>query len=163
MAQEISNVPISWVIVPAAWRIDEPPAADTQLWLMTLTGTADVNFASYDNSDWHHETFILKLDVQSPISWAYGQQPPPNTSLAFKAVQWAPFATINSIYVENPSIYTGYAVDSCQPLFQSWPHPSTLFESLEVVVGVRGAGAYLYKVGFQVTLLGRILLVNVVD
>ena len=153
MAQDILNVPVGWVMVPAPWRVDAPPKADAQKWLMTLTGIADINFKGNSAAAWRHETFRLHLDWRSPVSWAYGRTPPKDKSLEFVAEQWAPFATINSVYDVAQSIDAGYAVDSCTPMLVG-----RNFDGLEVVVGVRDTDAYLYKIGFQVTVLGKIVL-----
>ncbi len=116
MAQDIRNVANSWVIVPAPWRVNAPPRADEQKWLMTLTGIADINFRGNSTNAWLHETFNLYLDWPSPVSSAYGKKPPSGYNLVFQAEQWAPFATINSIYDVAQSIDAGYAVDSCKPI-----------------------------------------------
>ncbi|WGZ94433.1 MAG: hypothetical protein QJT81_00135 [Candidatus Thiothrix putei] len=65
------------------------------------------------------------------------------------------------------AIALGYAVDACSPLLverYQWGETTPIrnvFEGLEVHVAVRDTDACLYKVGFQVTLVGRIIALHI--
>lgn len=168
MPIDIRDIPTSWLMVPAPWPVDQPPAANEQRWQMTLTGIADINFTCYSPVDWHHETYKLYLGWQSPTSWAYGREPPEMFELAFQAEQWAPQVTVNSVYAEGPAPQMGYAVDSFKPVLYTATNmqvqtASNYFDGLEVVVGAKGMGIHIYKLSFQVTMFGRVVPVNWIE
>lgn len=157
MSITISDIPVSWVIVPAPWRVDAPPQAGDQKWLMTLSGIADINFQGNSTDTWRHETFKLILGWRDPVMFAFeqtGQAYPGGMDIFFSVELWSQFATINSIKNEGHSINAGYAVNSCNPIIDSYLR--NRFSGLEVVVGAQDTDSYLFKVGFQVTLLGKI-------
>ncbi len=163
MSPEIEVAPFSWVCIPAPWHVNSPPTEANQKWILTLSGIVDINFKGNSGSTWRHETYQLQFLDKSPLTSVYGRAVPQGRTLIFEAEQWAPFATINSIYDDGQSINAGFAVDSCKPYFGSGfiiPEENNRqaknFCGLEVLVGVRDTDSYIFKVGFQVTLLGRI-------
>lgn len=164
MTTDIRNIPVSWVIVPAPWRVNAPPGPAEQKWLMTLSGIADISFRGNSTAAWRHETFRLFLNWRDPVSLAYGGSPPAGHTLFFQPEQWSQFAAISSIYNAGQSLEAGYAVDSCDVYLSDVISLSETgglqrtFAGLKVVVGVRDTDAYLSKISFQVTLLGKIAL-----
>jgi hypothetical protein len=156
MPKDVFNVANSWIMVPAATHASEK-------WLMTLSGIADINLRGVSTADWHHETFVLHLDWRSPAAFAHGTSVPPGQELFFEVEQWAPFAALSSVYDAGHSLDAGFAVDSCVPRLERRAEYGTdavhtnLFEGLEIAAGVRDADAYLFKIAFQVTLLGRLV------
>jgi hypothetical protein len=77
--------------------------------------------------------------------------------------QWAPFASISSIFNQNQSINSGFAVDVWRPQpFGSGTDAfsnqqvGNLFSGVQVDVAVRDTDAFLHRVGYNFTLLGKI-------
>ena len=83
--------------------------------------------------------------------WANGA-PADGYELLFRPEQWVPFATINSVG-EIQADNAGFAVDSCDVYLDGGKN----LQGLTITVGCRGTNAYLFKVAFQVSLLGVIL------
>jgi hypothetical protein len=71
--------------------------------------------------------------------------------------QWAPYSTINSIYDEHESVDAGYAVDAFRPIFTTRGVFNRIFDSLEVDLAVRDTDAFIYRVGYYLTLVGTIV------
>lgn len=179
MAKEIYGVPTNWVMVPAAQKMDAP-STDDQQWIMTLSGIAEINFRGISETRWRQDVFRLHVNWNSPVATVYQHPQPDAFRVIFQVMQWAPFATINSISTKPrringgnavyPKINEGYAVDSCKPVLvdqYNWedfdrtnPIRNT-FDGLNVGVAVRGANTYVHKIGFQVTLLGKVRVVHV--
>jgi hypothetical protein len=156
----IFNFPVAnWVMIPAPWRLDAPtPTAVEQKWVMFLSGVAIVDFRGTRTSDWDRETLKLKLDTRPAIE-STGAQARPNRELGFQVEQWAPFATINSIVDKNQAINAGFAVDSFSPILTSEgvEEISQIFYGLDVQAAIRDNDAILHRIGYQVTMLGRIV------
>jgi hypothetical protein len=149
MSIDIKNVACNWVIVPGPGS-SQPDK--NQKWLMTLTGLADINFSGDYTNENRSEDFLLYLDFRSPLKYAYGQIPS-GYELLFRPEQWAPFATINSIYIRGDD-WAGAYVGSCKLLLDG----SRNFLGLTFPVNLYGPRTYFNNVGFQVTMLGRIIL-----
>jgi hypothetical protein len=72
--------------------------------------------------------------------------------------QWAPFATINSIYDAATAVDAGFAVDGFRPIIATSNNGiPNVFQSLEVDLAVRDRDAFIFRVGYQLTLVGRIV------
>jgi hypothetical protein len=85
-------------------------------------------------------------------------------SLAFQVEQLAPYASISSIFNQGVSNNSGFAVDVWRPNhygagIDAFSHQSVgnLFSGLQVDVAVRDTDAWLYRVGYNITLLGKIV------
>jgi len=151
----------NWVSIPAPWRVDRVPTPDQQQWLIVLTGVVLIDFQGQRTDDWRRDQFDLILDLRDPLKES-GRQAPPGSSLVFSVDQWAPYATINSIFDALQSVNAGYAVDSYRPLLADRQDPNLgsiprVFDGLEVDVAVRDTDAVILRVGYQVTLVGRIV------
>jgi hypothetical protein len=163
----------NWLITPAALALREPPPRDihAQKWLLTLSGVAMVDLKGNSGAQWLHETLIIQPDLLGPMHHAialHGIPRPPGSegnqyNIAFQVQQWAPFASISSIFNQNQSINSGFAVDVWRPQpFGSGTDAfsnqqvGNLFSGVQVDVAVRDTDAWLHRVGYNFTLLGKI-------
>jgi hypothetical protein len=166
----------NWLITPAALAVDEGPPANiyNQQWLLVLSGVVIANLEGNSNSQWLHETVSILPDLagssDSVLNWAIGHYsiptpPPPSTdyNTVFSVAQWAPFASVSSIFDSSQSINAGYAVDA----FRNTPFGTgtdaltqapvnNIFYGIDVDVAVRGDDAWMYRLGYNITLLGKI-------
>ena len=166
----------NWLITPAAQALNEAPPSDihAQRWLLTLSGVGLVGLQGNSASEWLQETLLLEPTVLDPMHYAIAHHaiPAPSGtegdqySLAFQVEQLAPFASVSSMYNAGESINSGFAVDTWRPNhwgsgIDAFTHQyvSTLFSGLQVDVAVRDTDAYLYRVGYDIALLGKIVFV----
>jgi hypothetical protein len=74
---------------------------------------------------------------------------------------------MNSIFDQDQSVNAGYAVDAYRPIFTTRDTFTQIFSSLEVDLAVRDTDAFIFRVGYHLTLTGRVvevgLLVRVPD
>jgi hypothetical protein len=155
----------------SCFGLNEPRPANVydQKWLLTLSGVGICNFGGAINDDWRCATARLVTDIWSPITWAtsnYGiPLPPPSTPFeyAFQVEQWAPCATMNSIFDQNQSIDAGFSVNSWSLQFSegevdviTGAMVGMLWNGFNVDLAIRDTDAWLYRAGFTVTLLGKI-------
>ena len=164
----------NWLITPAALAKNEPPPPDlhAQKWLLTLSGVGMVNLKGNSETNWLQETLLLRPTIIDPMHYAiatHGIPKPPGTegsqyTLAFQVEQWSPYASISSIFNEKVSNYSGFAVDVWRPDHfdngidaLSLQPVGNLYTGLQVDVAVRDTDAWLYRVGYNILLLGRIV------
>ena len=164
----------NWLITPAASALGDAPPQDihAQQWLLTLSGVAMVNLEGNSQDQWLHETLLLEPTVLDPMHFAIAQHAIPRPagvegtdySLAFQVLQLAPYASISSVFNEHESINSGFAVDVWRPNHygtgvDAFSHQSVggLFSGLQVDVAVRDTDAWLYRVGYSIALLGKIV------
>ena len=167
----------NWLITPAAQAVNEPPPANIyhQKWLLVLSGVVIANFQGNSTSQWLDETVTILPDMGSnpasgPLNWAIGQygipRPPGNVlyNTVFSVDEWAPFASLSSVYDQAQSIDAGYAVDDWRPThFESGTDVITntavgnIFTGIDVDLAVRDTDAHIYRVGYNITLRGRIV------
>jgi hypothetical protein len=133
-------------------------------------------------NDWLRETvpfcpgnsLELGLDAgEGPLRYAISHysiptpsQDPKDYELVFSLedFSWAPFASLSFIYDEQQSIYAGYAVDVWRPshFLHGLRYPEVtqtidrIFTGISVDVAVRDTDAIIYRLGYHITLLGRI-------
>lgn len=164
----------NWLITPAALAVNEAPPRNIhdQKWLLTLSGVGLVNLEGNSTSDWLHETLLLLPTIVDPINYAIGVYSiprPPGTegneySVGFQVEQLAPFASLSSIFDQNESINAGFAVDVWRPNHYGTGRDAftnltvaSLYTGLQVDVGVIDTDAWLYRVGYNITILGKII------
>jgi hypothetical protein len=113
----------------------------------TLTGVV-LTTAHTEDDLWHRDTLLF--DVAIP-------QLPQGKGLVVD--QWAPFVTINSVASDGPDPNAAWAVDGFDLVLDPMPHTHNARTDVEVRcnIAVRGAGAYLLRVGYIVNLLGQLL------
>jgi hypothetical protein len=177
----------NYVIVPAALAANQqaPQNIGKQKWLMTLSGVAIINFKSTSNNDWTGETFILDPDSNTPMQYAINQFsiPVPTDSPyeidsfdlprikpMFQVEQYTINAALGSIFDKNSAINAGFSVNSWRPapflsLSDSRPDGNApvikrILRGFLIDVAVRDIDAYLYRINFQINLLGKIIFVK---
>jgi hypothetical protein len=141
---------------------------------LTLSGVAIVDSKGNSGAQWHHETLVLQPNVLDPMHNAitrYSIPRPPGAEgnqyiISFQVEQWAPYASISAIFNQGQSINSGFAVDVWRPnrfesgtdAFSNQP-VSNLFTGVQVDVAVRDTDAWLFRVGYNFTLLGKIVFI----
>ena len=166
----------NWLITPAALALQEAPPQDihAQKWLLTLSGVALVNLQGNSEAQWLRETLLLQPTLVDPMHFAIASHSIPRPagtegnaySLAFQVEQYAPYASISAIFNQGVSNNSGFAVDVWRPNpfgsgTDAFSHHSVgnLFSGLQVDVAVRDTDAWLYRVGYNILLLGKIVFV----
>ena len=112
--------------------------------------------------------------TSGPLNWAIGRyaipKPPGSVGreylIRFSVEGWAPAASLGSIFNQGQSIDSGFAVDAWRPnhfgsgtevLFNRLV--GNLFSGINVDLAVRDTDAWLYRLSYNITLLGRIVFV----
>ena len=169
----------NWLITPAALAVNQAPpkTISDQEFLLVLSGVVIINLQGTLPDDWLQQTITIGpggLDVNSPLQysvtkWAIPLPPPvPSVyTLGFSLTEWAPFAGLSSVFEKNSgSVDAGYAVNDWRPT----PFPtganaadvhgnpvSNLFQGINVDLAVRNKNATIYRVSYNITLLGKIV------
>jgi hypothetical protein len=131
-----------------------------------------VNLEGNSEANWLHETLLLRPTIIDPMHYAiatHGIPKPPGAegiqyALAFQVDQLSPYVSISSIFNQGVSNNSGFAVDAWRPdhfdngidAFSHQP-VGNLYTGLQVDVAVRDTDAWLYGVGYNILLLGRIV------
>ena len=164
----------NWLITPAASAVNETPPQriEDQKWLLVLSGVAMATVKGESTAQWKHQTVSMRPNLHAPLQYAvtkYGIPIPQGAALAFQVEQWAPFASLSSIFNQGQSVNSGFAVDVWRPNpFNTATHAVTdlpvdhLFEGIQVDVAVRDTDAYIFRLGYNITLLGRIVPTKVI-
>jgi hypothetical protein len=166
----------NWLITPAALAVGEPPPANIhdQKFLLVLSGVVIANLEGNSTSQWLHETLSFLPDMagpqnSGPLNWAIGRFGIPKPvgqdfTIGFSLEEWAPFASLSSIFDENQSINAGFAVDVWRPTHfatgtDAFTHApvNNIFTGINVDVAVRDTDAWIFRVGYNITLLGKIV------
>jgi len=143
----------NWVVYPITW-------ASEQKWVMILTGIAVFDFTG-TGQNWYPGTLRLDLgDMVQNVINVSGRKPSPGKFLVFQAEQWANFATINSIFDEHTAVDAGFAADEVSPRLSTLQGVNNIFSGMDVTLDVRDVDAHLYRVGFQATVVGKIVEVS---
>jgi hypothetical protein len=162
------------LITPAAHAANEPPprSISNQKWLLVLSGVGIVNMKGKTADDWLHDQVLIMPDMHGPLSYAISRfsiPRPPGTegtdyNVVFQPDQWAPFAGLSSVFDQEQSVNAGFAVDDWRPFhFSSGTDAFTgqpvggIFTGILVDTAVRDVDAWLYRVGYNITLEGRIV------
>jgi hypothetical protein len=173
------------VITPVALAVGEHPPATIhdQKWLLVLSGIVVADLKGDSSSDWERQTVSFTPDMagpddpsatSGPLNWAisrYGIPKPPGAAgrdylIRFSVDEWAPAASLGSIFNQGQSIDSGFAVDAWRPNhFGSGTEVlvnrpvNNLFSGVNVDLAVRDTDAWLYRLSYHITLLGRIVFV----
>ncbi len=164
----------NWMVVPNAPAPGDAPTQNihAQRWLLTLSGVAMANLKGVNPDDWHRVTLLLDPNVLDPVRYAIAHHSiplPPGVeghdyAVGFQVEQEAPYASISSVFNASKSGNSGFAVDAWRPNDYdtgidafSHKHAGNLFSGLQVDVAVRDTEAWLYRVGYNIALLGRIV------
>jgi hypothetical protein len=162
----------NWTITPVGLAGNETPStiAD-QRWNIVLTGVVNVNLKG-TSGQFLRETLLFRPDVGSAMRFAIQQYdipiPPPAyggevPETVFQVEQYAPHATIGSTYHGDSAVNYGYAID----LWRLNPSDiskdimtnaaiNKIFAGLQVDVAVSGTDGQLYRLSYNINLIGRI-------
>ena len=169
----------NWLITPAALAVNETPPANigAQKFLLVLSGVGIINLKGETSNDWLRDSVHILPDMLGPKNYAiarFGIPRPTGTAGAdyytvFQVEQWSPFAAISSIFDQDQSINAGFAVDDWRPApFNTGTNAisgapvGNIFTGIIADVAVRDSDAWLYRVSYNITLLGRIVFTRVV-
>ena len=173
--KEVSNYAVqNWLITPSALAVNENIAGiRDQRFLLIVSGVAIVDVRGSSGAQWAHETVSLRPSLYNPLSYAVirWQIPTPQGSygLEFETEQWALNATLSSVYNKDQSVNSGFAVDAWRVNpFGTGNDAVTnqafnrLFAGIQVDLAVRDTDAWIHRVGYSITLLGRIIYVPII-
>lgn len=162
-----------WSITPTALALNEPAPAtiSDQRWTLVLSGVAIVDVPGTTSVDWTRETLLLLPSVRDPMLFAIDRFGIPRPQAKehddyethFQVQHWAPFAALSSVFDRHQSIDAGYAVDRWRAhdfftgtdFFTGQAVPN-IWSGVDVDVAVRDSDAVLHRVGYHITLVGRI-------
>jgi hypothetical protein len=174
-------LPISgqnWLITPAATAFGEPAPTNIsqQQWLLILSGVAVANFQGNSTALWNAETVTILPDLagptgSGPLNWAVGRysipKPPQggyNIGFSLDNGLWVPFAALSKMIDQNQSINAGYAVELWRPTpfiggtdAFSGASVGNIFAGIDVDLSVRDSDAFIEKVSYNISLLGKIV------
>ncbi len=174
-------LPISgqnWLITPAATAVGEPAPTNIskQQWLLILSGVAVANFQGNSTALWKAETVTILPDLagstgSGPLNWAIGRysipKPPGggyNIGFSLDSESWVPFAALSKMIDQNQSINAGYAVELWRPTpfiggtdAFSGASVANIFAGIDVDLSVRDSDAFIEKVSYNISLLGKIV------
>jgi hypothetical protein len=170
---------------------ESPPASiHDQKWLLVLSGVVIADLKGDDTGQWNHQTVSFMPDMagpddpsstSGPLNWAINRYSIPKPSgapggdylIRFSVEEWAPFASLSSIYHrtffnQGQSITSGFAIDVWRPnhfgsgtdVLSNRP-VNNLFAGINVDLAVRDTYAWIYRLGYNITLLGKIVFVAV--
>jgi murein DD-endopeptidase MepM/ murein hydrolase activator NlpD/tetratricopeptide (TPR) repeat protein len=158
----------NWLITPAALATNEsPPASVTdQKWLLVLSGVAIIDLKG-NSSQWLRETVRINPNLIPPLIHAITHHniPTPMVSYTprFQVEQWVPHSAPSSMFNRKHSVNSGFAVDVWRPhSFNTDTDAVTnapignIFNGIQVDVAVSDIDAFLYRLSYHVTLLGKI-------
>jgi|GEM_PF-588493 hypothetical protein len=170
----------NWLITPAALAVGESPPATIhdQKFLLVLSGVVMANLEGNSGSQWLHETLSFIPDMagpqnSGPLNFAINRFHIPKPSgqdfnIGFSLEEWAPFASLSAIFNQDQSINSGFAVDVWRPTHfatgrDAFTHSpvGNIFAGINVDVAVRDTGAWIFRVGYNITLLGKIAFLTI--
>jgi hypothetical protein len=175
----------NWLITPAALAVGEHPPATIhdQKWLLVLSGVVIADLKGDSSSQWNYQTVSFTPDMagpddpsstSGPLNWAISHYSIPKPSgspgadylIRFSVEEWAPFASLSSIFNQGQSINSGFAVDVWRPnhfgsgtdVLSNQP-VNNLFAGVNVDLAVQDTDAWIYRISYNITLLGKIVFV----
>lgn len=175
----------NWLIVPAALAVGEAPPQSIaqQKWLLVLSGVVIADQRGDNSGGWNQQTVSFEPDMagldvpgatSGPLNWAiaqYGIPRPPGVAgqdylVRFALDEWSPFVSLSAIFDQAQSINAGYAVNVWRPnAFGSGTDILTnepvgaLFTGVNADLAVSDSDAWIYRLGYNITLLGRIVFI----
>jgi hypothetical protein len=175
----------NWLITPAALAYGESPPASIhdQKWLLVLSGVVIADLKGDSQAGWLHETVSFTPDMagpddpsstSGPLNWAisrYSIPKPPGSAgaqylIRFSVEECTPCASLGAIFNQGQSINSGFAVDAWRPNhFGSGTDVLTnrpvdaLFTGINVDLAVRDTDAWLYRLAYNINLVGKIVFV----
>jgi hypothetical protein len=169
----------NWLITPAALALNERPPRDIhdQKWLLVLTGASYANLKGTDFDEVPDVKPVHFIpDIAGPCNWAinhHGVPRPPgvegqNYNVEFQAELWAPFATVNGS-IDEDSDWAQVEAHNWRPgpfrsgfdAFSGNP-VANIFNGLVVNCVVADSDATLTLIGYNITLIGKIVFTQVI-
>jgi hypothetical protein len=178
----------NWLITPAALAVGEPRPASIyhQKWLLVLSGVVDANLEGNSTAEWLQETVSINPlplvavpnpTTTGPLNWAishYSIPRPPGTpgndyNIVFSLEPGGGlFASLSSIFNQNQSINSGFAVNTWRPTHQDSgidiltnQSVNNIFTGINVDVAIRDTDAWILRIGYNITLVGTIAFIKV--
>jgi hypothetical protein len=175
----------NWLITPAALAVGEQPPQSIrdQKWLLILSGIVFANQRGDNSGSWNHQTVSFLPDLagpddptatSGPLNWAiarYSIPRPPGTVgqqylIRFSVDEWSPYVSLGSVFDQGPSINAGFAVDDWRPNhFENGTDVVTgeavnnIFTGINADLAVNDTDAWIYRLGYNITLIGRIVFI----
>lgn len=177
----------NWLITPAALAVGEqaPKKIHDQKWLLVLSGVVIANQRGDNSGSWNHQTVSFMPDMagpddptatSGPLNWAINQYSIPRPPgvvgqdywVRFSLEEWSPFVSLGSVFDQAQSINAGFAVDDWRPnhfnvgtdAFTNQP-VNNIFTGVNTDLAVSDSDAWIYRLGYNITLLGKIVFVKV--
>ncbi|MFT3946097.1 MAG: hypothetical protein QM763_03905 [Agriterribacter sp.] len=169
----------NYIVAPAALAVNQAPPKSIidQKWHISLSGVAIADVKCNSNNDWSGETLQLFPDIRTPIQYAINQfsipipDNPPYTvegdgskAYLFNVEQYTIDAALASIFDSNTAVNAGFSVNSWRPVpfkqlngENNAPALKRIFNGVLIDVATRDIDAYLYRVSYQINLLGKIV------
>ena len=178
VAEEETLVPAryeatTYLGVPAALAVNEtPPGIHDQRFLITLTGVLLGGLKGNSSQEWLKKTVPVYPDDQADawrsVIYRYQLPLPPGREtsdyyLGFQVDRFSVFAALNSVYHANRAVNAGFAVDRwrVRPYANAVDaftgQQRSVYQGVELDLAVCNPDAILYRVGYQITLLGRVV------
>lgn len=152
------------------------------LWLLVLSGVVEADRQRNRNAAFLNETVTflpgksVSLGVglnEGPLNFAINHYsiPRPSSDLrdyttvfSLEDFSWAPFACLSAIFDQAESINAGYAVWAWRPhhFVHAVKYPETnqpinrIFTGINVDIGISDNDAFIKRLAYHITLLGRI-------
>jgi hypothetical protein len=144
---------VNWVVMPAG----------DGKFLVILTGILGLDFVGNNDFDYTRDTARLDMSPGGELNGllatvlGFSGVDPAGGFLALTVDQWAQYAAINAFYHRDKPTH-GFAVDVVHAI--NWDknqiNIGDTFGGLDIALAAMESDADLIRVGFQVTLLGRI-------
>ena len=177
----------NWLITPAAPAVGErpPKTIHDQKWLLVLSGVVFAYQRGHNSGSWNHQTVSFMPDMagpddstatSGPLNWAIDQysipRPPgvvgQDYRVRFSLEEWSPFVSLGSVFDQAQSINAGFAVDEWRPNhFDTGTDALTnqsvnnIFTGVNADLAVCDSDAWIYRLGYNITLLGKIVFLTV--
>jgi hypothetical protein len=175
----------NWLITPAAAAVGEHPPASIhdQKWLLVLSGVVLADLKGDNSGDWNRETVSFTPDMagpddpsatSGPLNWAISHYSIPKPAgsagaqylIRFSVEAWSPFVSLSAIFNQGQAMNGGFAVDAWRPNhFGSGTDAvtnrpvSNLFAGVNADLAVRDTDAWLYRLAYNITLIGKIVFI----
>lgn len=108
---------------------------------IVLSGVIIIDQKGESENTWKAEQVSFNLPIRVP------------NGKAFKLKHWAPFITINSIYNKSVSNDSGHAVDGFRIINPE--NAQIEYITVQADIAIRDSDAWLYRLGYNVTLIGE--------
>jgi hypothetical protein len=174
----------NWLITPAPLAAGEsrPTSIHDQKWLLVLSGVVIADLKGEDG-EWGHQTVSFMPDMagsddptstSGPLNWAINHYSIPQPAgspgtqylIRFSVEEFAPFVAPNAMFNASQSMNCGFAVDVWRPnqfgtgtdVLTNQP-VNNIFSGINADLAVREKDAWLYRLGYRITLFGKIVFV----